>query len=106
MIPSLDLCPNCYNNPPIVGEDWQYWHEDGMKVATALFLHRKSYDEYHSLCWRCFTEMANQHGAEYDDELRSRLYREWRRDMLEEKDNLDRAARMTKELRNRVRAEA
>jgi len=105
MTPSPHLCPTCYNNPPMLEDERQYNWQDGVKCASEVFLKREMY-EYRSLCWECLVEKLNQDGAEYENEYRNRLYRELRRDMLEEKDNLDRAARMTKELRNRIRAEA
>lgn len=99
------LCENCCNNPSIFKDEAQFWQEDGIKLAAATFLHQEG-NEYESLCWRCFIERVSQDGAEYENEYRNRLYREMRRDMLEEKDNVDRAARLTKEMRNRIKAEA
>jgi hypothetical protein len=102
---AIGECENCYNNPQFFEAESQYWQEDGIKFAASVFLHRKP-DEYNSLCWKCFREKLDQDTAEWEEEYRNRVYREMRRDMLEEKDNWDRAARMTKELRNRFKAEA
>jgi len=94
------LCEKCYNNPPVFEDDAQYWFEEGMKAGVIIALYGKV-DEADSLCFECFKAKADQLG----DEWRDRVYREARRDMLEEKDNMDRADRMNKAMSKRIKAE-